>query len=123
MRSAVTTVSPAAGPLTWRGEPPSSPATRPPTAAATRPAWSGAPVARAMPRDRGRAMRKTAIEADTSAPAMRGRRGPVGGGLWGGWARSAEHTSELQSRENLVWRLLLYKIGRNNRVSMIDYNY
>ncbi len=85
MRSAVTTVSPAAGPLTWSGEPPSRPATSPPTAAATRPAWSGAPVARAMPRDRGRAIRKTAMEADRSAPAMRKRRGGVGGGggLWG----------------------------------------
>lgn len=45
----------------------------------------GAPVARAMPRERGRAIRKTAIAAETSAPATRKRRGPWGGGLWGGW--------------------------------------
>ncbi|CAM5725685.1 hypothetical protein SGLAM104S_01164 [Streptomyces glaucescens] len=59
---------PGGGPLTWSWDPPSRPATRPPTAAAARPAWRGAPVARAMPRDRGRAIRKTAMDADASAP-------------------------------------------------------
>ncbi|GAA0372081.1 hypothetical protein GCM10010319_57790 [Streptomyces blastmyceticus] len=38
----------------------------PPTAAATRPARSGAPVARAMPRESGTAIRKTTTEAERS---------------------------------------------------------
>src|SRR5436309_8005308 len=32
------------------------------------------------------------------------------------WARSEEHTSELQSRENLVCRLLLEKKKKNKRI-------
>src|SRR5690606_41350490 len=39
--------------------------------------------------------------------ADRGRRARAGRGS--GWRRSEEHTSELQSRENLVCRLLLEK--------------
>src|SRR5690606_40365151 len=35
--------------------------------------------------------------------------------LWGWMARSEEHTSELQSRENLVCRLLLEKKNDNER--------
>src|SRR5690606_39461463 len=43
----------------------------------------------------------------------------VGGGFFDRSARSEEHTSELQSRENLVCRLLLEKKKRSNcKVSM-----
>src|SRR5436309_8942612 len=38
--------------------------------------------------------------------------------VWGGRARSEEHTSELQSRENLVCRLLLEK----KKIKIIDFN-
>ncbi|WP_262414514.1 hypothetical protein [Streptomyces sp. ST1015] len=38
-----------------------------------------------MPRERGSAIRKTATEAETSAPARRKRR--RGGGLCGRWLR------------------------------------
>ncbi len=77
---AVTTVRAADGPLTWREVPPSRPTTMPPAAAPTRPATSGAPVARAMPRENGTAIRKTTREADRSR-AARARR-PVAGGAW-----------------------------------------
>ncbi len=80
MRPAVITVSAAEGPLTCSGVPPNSPTTMPPTAAAARPAVSGAPVARAMPRENGTAMRKTTREAERScAQEARGRRP---GGAW-----------------------------------------
>src|SRR5690606_41685546 len=41
------------------------------------------------------------------------QRGPLGGVREGAEPRSEEHTSELQSRENLVCRLLLEKKKRN----------
>src|SRR5690606_31756961 len=43
-----------------------------------------------------------------------GNRGIGGDNTFGMKARSEEHTSELQSRENLVCRLLLEKKKRNN---------
>lgn len=69
--SATTTVSPAAGPLTWSGAPPTMPARIPPTAAAMRPAATGAPEATAMPSESGTATRKTTSEAGTSKRASR----------------------------------------------------
>src|SRR5690606_41319450 len=51
----------------------------------------------------------------SSLPAVRGRSSPTRGGRWeiacspAIRSRSEEHTSELQSRENLVCRLLLEK--------------
>lgn len=71
MRSALIAVRPAAGPLPLSGDPPRRPATTPPTAAATSPTGSGAPVARAMSSESGRAIRNTLIEADRSAGAIR----------------------------------------------------
>ncbi len=82
--SAVTTSRLVAAPLTWRGAPPSIPATMPPTAAATRPAWRGAPVARARPSESGTAIRKTTTEADRSPRRAAAR--SAGGG---GWVRGA----------------------------------
>src|SRR5436309_11659814 len=38
------------------------------------------------------------------------------------WARSEEHTSELQSRENLVCRLLLEKKKKKNKFSSSSLN-
>src|SRR5215475_15548811 len=46
-----------------------------------------------------------------------GRRRHAGAHLPGGQARSEEHTSELQSRENLVCRLLLEKKKKKNQLS------
>ena len=63
---AITTVNPAAGPLTCIAEPPSAPATTPPTIAAINPATIGEPEASAMPRDSGTATRNTTSEAGTS---------------------------------------------------------
>src|SRR5436309_4252277 len=37
------------------------------------------------------------------------------------WKRSEEHTSELQSRENLVCRLLLEKKKKNNIYPYLEY--
>ena len=65
-KPATMTVSPAAGPLTCRGEPPSAPATTPPTIAAITPASTGASEATAIPSDRGRATRNTTSEAGRS---------------------------------------------------------
>src|SRR5690606_40741506 len=47
----------------------------------------------------------------SSAPGLQARRpcGPKEGGVFRSIFRSEEHTSELQSRENLVCRLLLEK--------------
>ncbi|SLH15607.1 Uncharacterised protein [Mycobacteroides abscessus subsp. abscessus] len=64
--SATTTVSPAAGPLTCRTEPPRQPTTMPPTTAAMSPAATGAPEASAMPSESGNATRKTTMEAGRS---------------------------------------------------------
>lgn len=66
MSSATITVRPAAGPLTWRGEPPISPATMPPATAAISPAATGAPDATAIPSDSGIATRKTTNDASRS---------------------------------------------------------
>jgi hypothetical protein len=65
-RPATTTVSPAAGPLTCNGDPPTAPATTPPTTAAMRPASAGAPEAIAIPSDSGSATRKTTSDAGRS---------------------------------------------------------
>src|SRR4051794_35313295 len=64
--SASTTVRAADGPLTCSGDPPKRLATSPPTTAEIRPESSGAPAAKATPRDRGTATRKTTIDARTS---------------------------------------------------------
>jgi hypothetical protein len=64
-------VRPAAGPLTLKEEPLSEPTTMPPTTPAIIPEKSGALDARAMPRHRGRATRKTTIDAGISAAAFR----------------------------------------------------
>lgn len=66
MVSAMITVNPAAGPLTWRAEPPRAPATTPPTTAAINPATIGAPDASAIPSDSGTATRNTTNEAGRS---------------------------------------------------------
>lgn len=66
MDSATTTVRLAVGPLTCRAEPPSNPATTPPTTTAINPAATGAPVATAMPMDRGSETRNTTIDAGRS---------------------------------------------------------
>ena len=65
-RPATTTVSPAAGPLTCSGDPPSAPATTPPTTAAMSPASAGAPEAIAIPSDSGSATRNTTSDAGRS---------------------------------------------------------
>src|SRR5207302_5534878 len=39
-----------------------------------------------------------------------------------GWKRSEEHTSELQSRENLVCRLLLEKKKKNDNIDNSTFN-
>ena len=59
-------VSPAAGPLTLRGEPLNAPTTIPPMIPEMIPENKGAPDAKAMPRHKGRAMRKTTMEAEKS---------------------------------------------------------
>jgi hypothetical protein len=65
-RSAITTVSPAAGPLTCSGEPPIHPTMIPPTIAAIRPASTGAFDAIAIPSDNGSATRKTTSDEGKS---------------------------------------------------------
>ncbi len=74
------TVSAADGPLTMSEVPPDNPTTMPPAAAAARPAVSGAPVASAMPRENGTAIRNTTSEAERSC-AQR-IRAPGPGGAW-----------------------------------------
>ncbi len=78
---ATMTVSPAAGPLTCSGEPPTLPTTMPPTIAAIRPASTGAPEAIAIPSDRGSATKKTTSEEGRSCrmmPRSRSARDAVG---------------------------------------------
>jgi hypothetical protein len=60
------TASPAAGPLTPNGDPLAIPTTIPPIIPAIIPEKSGAPEARAMPRQSGRATKKTTILAGKS---------------------------------------------------------
>jgi hypothetical protein len=50
---------PAAGPLIVRPEPPSQDTIKPPTIAVVNPATGGNPLALAMPRHRGKAIKKT----------------------------------------------------------------
>ena len=57
------TVSPAAGPLTCKGQPAKGATTRPPTTPVIRPAATGAPDAMAMPMQSGNATKKTTTEA------------------------------------------------------------
>src|SRR5690606_39698164 len=59
-------------------------------------------------RDRGRRPRRRRRRSSAAAPR--------GGAAPGGHARSEEHTSELQSRENLVCRLLLEKKTQSSHV-------
>jgi hypothetical protein len=66
MISKTITARPAAGPLTWRGEPASGPTTMPPMMPVRMPAAGGAPEARAMPIHRGSATRKTTSDAERS---------------------------------------------------------
>ncbi len=61
------TVSPAAGPLTWRLLPGSKPVSRPPTMPVTSPSSAGTPEATATPTHSGTATRKTTREAVKSA--------------------------------------------------------
>src|SRR6266550_9363754 len=66
MISKTMTARPAAGPLTWRGEPARKPTTMPPMMPVRIPAAGGAPEAKAMPMQRGSATRKTTREAERS---------------------------------------------------------
>jgi hypothetical protein len=69
------TASPAAGPLTCRGQPDSAPVSRPPTIPVISPAAGGAPDAIAMPMQRGSATRNTTTDASRSDPSA--SRNPV----------------------------------------------
>jgi hypothetical protein len=66
MISKTMTARPAAGPLTWRGEPAIEPTTMPPMMPVRMPAAGWAPEAKAMPMQRGSATRKTTSEAERS---------------------------------------------------------
>src|SRR3712207_7243493 len=73
----------------------------------------------------GRGVRHGRLAATTSRSRLPGPRpgDDRGAGDRGrGGARSEEHTSELQSRQYLVCRLLLEKKKKNKRM-MIHYNY
>src|SRR5262245_50358817 len=59
-------MTPAAGPLTCKGEPEKKPTTRPPMIPVRMPAETGKPHASAMPMHKGRATRKTTSEAGRS---------------------------------------------------------
>jgi hypothetical protein len=58
MRSATMTVRPAAGPLTYSGDPPKAPPAIPRTIAAINPASTGASEAIAIPNDNGSATKE-----------------------------------------------------------------
>ncbi|GEQ85013.1 hypothetical protein ULMS_05210 [Patiriisocius marinistellae] len=58
--------NPAAGPLTPKGEPLSDPTTIPPIIPAIKPENNGAPLASAIPKQRGRATKNTTILAGIS---------------------------------------------------------
>ena len=73
-------MSPAAGPLTWRGLPASGPTTSPPMTPVMTPASAGSPQARAMAMHSGSATRNTTREANRSARSAAGRPGPPAGG-------------------------------------------
>jgi hypothetical protein len=75
MESKTTTVNPAAGPLTLTFEPLSIPTTIPPTIPAIIPENAGAPEANAMPKQSGKATRKTTKEALRSALRFLFKRG------------------------------------------------
>ncbi len=64
--SSTSTVSPAAGPLTWRLLPGRTPTSRPPTIPVISPSSAGTPDATATPTQSGRATRKTTSEAGRS---------------------------------------------------------
>ena len=66
MAESTITAKPAAGPLTPSGESLIKPTTMPPTMPAIIPEKRGAPEARAMPKQRGTATRKTTIDAGMS---------------------------------------------------------
>lgn len=68
MADRITTVRPAAGPLTLTAEPLSTLTTSPPTMPATMPASSGAPEASEIPRHRGSATKNTTSPAGASWP-------------------------------------------------------
>ena len=59
IEAATMVVRPAAGPDTANEDPLSSDTTNPPIIPDKRPAYKGAPEARAIPRQRGKAIRKT----------------------------------------------------------------
>ena len=84
-KSAMTTVSPAAGPLTCSGDPPMAPTMIPPTIAAIRPASTGAFEAIAIPSDNGSATRKTTSDDGKSCRTTdrnRSIRDPLGIGVF-----------------------------------------
>jgi hypothetical protein len=62
------TANPAAGPLTPIAEPLIAPTTTPPIIPAINPENSGAPLARAIPKQSGNATKNTTILADKSLP-------------------------------------------------------
>src|SRR2546428_4186501 len=66
---------------------------------------------------RGRANPAKRAPADLPAPPH--RRFPAAMGV----SRSEEHTSELQSRSDLVCRLLLEKKKKNNQTAQLDLTY
>ena len=70
MAVATMMVNPAAGPLTDSSDPDKRETIIPPTIPATRPANKGAPEARAIPRQRGKATKKTAIP-DFQSPLIK----------------------------------------------------
>ena len=70
MADNITTVRPAAGPLTLTAEPLSKLTSTPPTMPATTPASSGAPEASEMPKHNGSATRNTTSPAGASCPMV-----------------------------------------------------
>src|SRR3712207_7542028 len=74
----------------------------------------------ALPISTRRPVRRTAASAGRAAarrcsPARRTTSGRAPASRWGRVRRSEEHTSELQSRQYLVCRLLLEKKKNNNK--------
>src|SRR2546421_8579953 len=75
-------------------------------------------------RSRGRARRAACRRGAISCPRRNrsaGSSSPCSSRRGSGWRRSEEHTSELQSRSDLVCRLLLEKKKKKNIVKRINH--
>src|SRR3712207_7676659 len=82
--------------------------------------WTRPPVTASLASDRVLASRATHSQVSSrcvsTAPFSRGRRSPaISGRTSTGRQRSEEHTSELQSRQYLVCRLLLEKKNKQKK--------